>query len=313
MMAGPMNPGMVFAHAPARDRSKRNQQVERTAAADSRVVVSACTLSGSFTVRGWNRNEVRVRITDGVEIELTRIDQTKSEKATELKVTSKGRRSANGASCLMVGDVEMDVPRGANVKLQTTSGDISVTDLARANITTTSGNITLTKMQAETSANVIGGDIAVRNSTGSFDLHSTGGSIDARDLAPVAASDLLTASTMSGEVTLNHIQHQRVRAKSLSGELTYSGALLPNGSYSFENLSGEVRLAIPANSSFRLVASVGESVKISSAFDLKYTQNQNVIGPGLRSDPRRVVATVAGGESMIRVSMLTGSLRISKQ
>jgi hypothetical protein len=118
---------------------------------------------------------------------------------------------------------------------------------------------------------------------------------------------------MSGEVTLNHIQHQRVRAKSLSGELTYSGALLPNGSYSFENLSGEVRLAIPANSSFRLVASVGESVKISSAFDLKYTQNQNVIGPGLRSDPRRVVASVGGGETMIRVSLLTGSLRISKQ
>jgi DUF4097 and DUF4098 domain-containing protein YvlB len=254
-----------------------------------------------------------VRITDGVEIELKRIDQTKSEKATELKVTSKGRRSPNGASCLMVGDVEIDVPRGANVKLQTTSGDISVTDLARANITTTSGDITLTKMQEETSANVIGGDIAVRNSTGSFDLHSTGGSIDARDLAPVAASDLLTASTMSGEVTLNHIQHQRVRAKSLSGELTYSGALLPNGSYSFENLSGEVRLAIPANSSFRLVASVGESVKISSAFDLKYTENQNMISPSLRGNPRRIVAAVAGGETMIRVSLLTGSLRISKQ
>src|SRR6185436_8168169 len=52
-----------------RDRGKRGQQVERTAAADPRVIVSACTLSGSFTVRGWDRKEVRVRINDGVEIE----------------------------------------------------------------------------------------------------------------------------------------------------------------------------------------------------------------------------------------------------
>jgi DUF4097 and DUF4098 domain-containing protein YvlB len=314
LMVGLLTPGVVVsAHASGRDRGKRTQQVERIAAAESRVIVSACTLSGSFTVRGWNRNEVRVRISDGVEFDLTRVGQTKSEKATELKVTSKGRRSTSGNSCLMFGDMEMDVPRGASVKLQTTSGDISVTEVARLSVTATSGSITLIKMQEETSANVIGGDISVRNSTGSFDLHSTGGSIDARDLAPVAATDSLTASSLSGEVNLNHVQHQRVRAKSLSGELTYSGALLPNGYYSFQNLSGEVHLSIPANSSFRLEASVGESVKISSDFNLKYTQNQNVIDPGLRSDPRHVAATVGSGEASIKVSMLSGALRISKQ
>jgi DUF4097 and DUF4098 domain-containing protein YvlB len=306
---GLLTPG--FAHGPARDR--RGQQVERIASANSRVVVSACTLSGSFTVRGWNRNEVRVRISSGVEIELTRIDQTKSEQATELKVTSTGRRSTAGNSCLMFGDMEMDVPRGANVKLQTTSGDISVTEVARANVTTTSGTITLAKMQEDTSAVVIGGDISLRESKGSFKLHSTGGSIDARDLAPVAASDSLTASTVSGEVTLSHVQHQRVSVNSVSGEVAYSGALLRNGSYSFQNLSGEVRLQLPASASFRLLADVGGSVKISSAFDLKYAQNQNPIRPGHRSVPRQVDATVGTGEASIHVSLLTGSLQISKQ
>jgi DUF4097 and DUF4098 domain-containing protein YvlB len=312
-VVGLLTSGVVFAHGPARDRGKRTQQVERTAAADSRVVVSACTLSGNFTVRGWDRKEVRVRISDGVEIELTRVDQTKSERATELRVTSKGRRATTGASCLMYGDMEMDVPRGANVKLQTTSGDISLTDLARASVVTTSGSITLAKMQEETSATVIGGDISVRDSSGSFKLHSTGGSIDARDLAPVAASDSLTASTVSGEVTLSRVRHRRVEVNSVSGDLAYSGALLPNGSYNFQNLSGEVHLSLPAGSSFQLLASVGGSVKISSDFNLKYTQNQNVIGPGNRSQPRRVIATVGSGEAPIRVSLLTGSLRISKQ
>jgi hypothetical protein len=310
---GLLTAGAAFAHESARDPKQRNQQVERRAPADARVTLSACTLSGNFTVRGWDRKEVRVRISDGVELELTRSDQNKSEQATELKVTSKGRHSTSGNSCLMFGDMEMDVPRGANLKLQTTSGDISVTDVARLNVTTTSGSITLAKTQEETNATVISGDISIRDSTGSFKLHSTGGSIDARNLAPLVASDSLNASTVSGEVTLAQVQHQRVNVNSVSGDLTYSGALVPGGSYSFQNLSGEVLLSLPASSSFRLLANVGEPVKVSSAFNLTYTDNQTIVGPGLRGNPRRIAATVGTGETLIRVSLLTGSLRISKQ
>jgi DUF4097 and DUF4098 domain-containing protein YvlB len=302
----------IFAHGTARDRGKRNQQVERIATADPRVIVSACTLSGSFTVRGWDRREVRVR-SDGGDIELTRIDQSKSEQATELKVTSKTRRSPARNSCLMFGGIEMDVPRGASIKLQTTSGDISVTDVARAHVVTTSGSINLTKMRAETNATVIGGDITVRESTGLFNLHATGGSIDARHLAPLAASDTVSASTVSGEVTLNDVRHQRVNVNAVSGDVTYSGELPRNASYSFQNLSGAVHLLLPANSSFRLLASVGESAKISSDFDLKNTANQTTIPPSNRYESRRVIATVGTGEATIHLSLLSGSLHIRKQ
>ena len=301
----------ILANEPAGDR-KRGQQIERTAPASPHVVVSACTLSGSFTVRGWDRNEVRVH-TDGVEIELTRVDQTKSEPATELKVTGSNPRSNGRSSCLMFGGLELDVPRGASVKLQTTSGDISVTDVARANVLTTSGSITLTKMREHTEANVIGGDISVRDSTGSFNLHSTGGDIDARDLAPASAGDSLTTSTVSGEVTLTHIQHQNVNVNAVSGEVKYSGPLQRNGSYNFHNLSGEIWLVLPAKSSFRLYANVGESAKINSDFDLKEADNQNAVPPGRRRAPRRVSATVGNGESLVQVDLMNGALRISKQ
>jgi DUF4097 and DUF4098 domain-containing protein YvlB len=311
LTVGLLAPGLVFAIA-AHDRSRRGQQVERTAPADSHVTVSACTLSGDFRVRGWDRSEVRLRVSGVGEIELTRVDQSKSEPATELRVTSKGRR-ATGASCLMFGDVELDVPRGANVKLNTTSGDISVVDVARVNVTTTSGSTGLEKIQQDTSATVIGGNLSVRDSTGSFKLHATGGNIEARDLAPAVASDSISASTVSGEVVLTHVQHQRVDVNSVSGEVAYSGAVLANGRYSFQNLSGEVHLLLPAGASFRLLANVGESVKITSAFDLKYTENQQPGPPGNRGAPRQVAATVGKGDALIRVSLLTGSMRISKQ
>src|SRR5262245_8841262 len=56
--------GAAYGNSPG---DKRNsQQVERTVAADPRVVVSACIASGDVTVHGWDRNEVRARISDGV-------------------------------------------------------------------------------------------------------------------------------------------------------------------------------------------------------------------------------------------------------
>src|SRR5262249_16053289 len=100
---------------------------------------------------------------------------------------------------------------------------------------------------------------------------------------------------------------------SVSGEVKYSGALLRDGSYNFQNLSGEVWLLVPANSSFRLHADVGGSVKIGSDFNLKYTENQTMMPPGNRNPPRRVIASVGTGDALVKVMLLSGSLRISKQ
>src|SRR5207249_12263296 len=99
-----------------------------------------------------------------------------------------------------------------------------------------------TKVHDETSASAISGEISVRDSTGSFRLNATGGRIDVRSVRPVAATDSLSASTVSGEVTMAHVEHQRVSVNSVSGEVTYSGGLNANGSYNFQSLSGEVRL-----------------------------------------------------------------------
>src|SRR5262245_8744956 len=129
------------------DRHRNNQQVERTAAADPRVTVSACVVSGSMTVRGWDRNEVRARISDGTQFELTRIDQTKSQLATELKLTLKGNHSVRkGSQCLPLGELELDVPRGASLDVQTSSGVIRATDVARVNATSNAGSIVLAKV-----------------------------------------------------------------------------------------------------------------------------------------------------------------------
>lgn len=299
--------GVVRARTSTPDRKNGNQQVERVVAADPRVTVSVCVASGDITVHSWDRNEVRARISDGVQIELTRIDQAKSQTATELKLTVRGGRPTRGPSCLPLGDVELTVPRGASVKLQTSSGEISATEVARVTATSQSGTITLERVRGEADLNTIGGEISIRNSTGAFKLHTIGGSIDARDLGPTASGDSLEAGTVGGDIMLDRIQHQRVKLNTVGGEVTYAGRLSRGGRYSFQGISGRLRLLLPANSSFHLSGTLGSGGELSSDFKVT-TERTSKYSP-----MRSVDAIVGNGDASITVSLFSGSIQIKKQ
>jgi DUF4097 and DUF4098 domain-containing protein YvlB len=299
--------GLAHAGNPAPDRNRRHQQVERTVAADPRVTVSACVVSGNITVHSWDRNEVRARISDGVQIDLTRTDQGKTQTATELTLTVQKRRSTRGSSCLPLGDVELTVPRGAGVKLQTSSGEITATEVAGVTATSQSGTITLEKVRGEANLNTIGGEISVRNSTGTFKLHTVGGSVDARDLGPANAGDSLEAGSVGGDVTLDRIQHQRLKLNTVGGEVTFAGPLSRGGRYSFQTISGRLRLLLPANSSFRLKGTLGAGGELNSDFNIKAERASNY------SPMRSVDAIVGNGDASINVSVFSGSIQIRKQ
>lgn len=277
-------------------------------AAHPRVVVSACVLSGDLTVRGWDRDEVRARISDGVQIELARVDQTKSSTPTELKLTTKERRPRTGSGCLPLGDIELDVPRGANLKLQTNNGEISVTEVARVTATSQSGSMTLVKVQNEANLTTIGGEISVRDSTGSFKLHTIGGSVVARDLGPAVAEDAFDADIVGGEVTLDRVRHQRVKVNTVSGEVDYAGPLSRGGRYSFQSISGRLRLTLPANSSFRLLGNLGHAGDLRS--DFKLTEKDS---SAKRGAMRQLDAVVGSGDASITLSFFSGSVQIRKQ
>jgi DUF4097 and DUF4098 domain-containing protein YvlB len=299
--------GLAHARSPAPDRNRRHQQVERTVAADPRVIVSACVASGNITVHGWDRNEVHARISDGVQIDLTRADQNKTQTAAELKLTAQGRRSTRGSSCLPLGDVELTVPRGASVKLQTSNGEISVTEVAGVTATSQSGTITIEKVHGEVDLNTIGGEISVRNSTGTFKLHTVGGSVDARDLAPARAGDSLEAGSVGGDVTLDRIQHQRLKLNTVGGDVTYAGALSRGGHYSFQAISGRLRLLLPANSSFRVKGTLGTGGEVSGDFNIAAEKASNY-------NPMRSVDAIVGkGDASIDVAIFSGSIQIRKQ
>jgi hypothetical protein len=110
-------------------------------------------------------------------------------------------------------------------------------------------------------------------------LSSAGGVVEAYNVRAASAEDTFEVGTVSGDIQLETISSPRVLAKTVSGTLTMSGALVKSGYYSFTNVTGEIVLAMPANASFRLSAKVSDKQNIDSEFPLKYASETSPTPP----------------------------------
>jgi DUF4097 and DUF4098 domain-containing protein YvlB len=258
-----------------REKKDRAQQVERTTSADSSVAVSVCLASGAISVRGWDRNEVRARSRDVGELEFRRRDATpESSPAKKIEVLISDRADGSVGrlgSCRAFSDIELDVPRGATVQLQTRDGNINVTDVAKAFVNTQSGDIRLERASQSVDAGCIGGNITLKDSSGRISLHSLSGSIEAIAVRPGEAADSFDASSVSGDIVLDRVGHAQVNARTTSGSVSMSGPLAHTGNYGFKTLSGDLTLTLPADSSFKLSAKVSQNAEIITDFPVTLT------------------------------------------
>jgi hypothetical protein len=258
----------------ARKDDDGEQKVERAIAVDPAVAVSLCVASGNISVRGWDRNQVRARSTEAVEIELAHAAETTpgaAIKKLEVAVSDKEKEKPGG-KCQAFSDIELNVPRGATVLVQTRDGDINIAEVAVAYGVTQSGNIEVDQVSRSIEVGSLGGDICLKDSSGRISASSAGGSVAATNLRPVEATDSFEVVTTSGDIELSQVTHKQINTKTVSGNLSMTGPLAPAGRYWFNSFSGNVTLAMPANSSFTLVAKVSQGGEIITDFPLKLTQ-----------------------------------------
>jgi predicted DNA-binding protein with PD1-like motif len=249
------------------------QKVERSVAVNAAVAVSLCVASGNITIHGWERNEVRARSADAVKIELAHAPSTPGASITKLEVAvfNKDEAEKPAGKCQAFSDIELNVPRGATVLVQTRDGDISIAEVAAAYAGTQNGDIEVQKISRSIEVGSLGGNISLKDSSGRVHVSSAGGSLEAANLQPVQADDEFEVITTSGDIMLSHVTHKQINTKTVSGNLTMTGPLAPAGRYGFNSFSGDVTLAMPANSSFKLVARVSQDGEIITEFPLTLT------------------------------------------
>ena len=307
----------AMARPDKRKPKKDDQQVERSTAADPKVVLSVCIGSGNIVVRGWDRNEVHARMSDGMRIEFQSSGANGAAPPRELNlVTDSGRRGLRN-SCLPFGYLELDVPRGASVNLQGGDAEIEASGVASISVNTQNGAVTVARASRAIDINTLGGEITVRNSRGVIKVHSVGGGIDVRDISPGMTEDVFEVVNVGGDITLAQIFHRQVNVNTVGGDVTFSGALARHGRYNFQSISGDLTLTLPPDSSFRLNATLQGEVE--SDFPLKIlSESQSQGEPANNSGkhrkiPQQVEGVYGTGDAVISASSFMGSVYLRKQ
>ena len=254
------------------------EKIERTLTVDAEAVITLCVASGTLEVRGWDKNEVRVSSADAAKIDFRRIDKMKdtSRPASRVDVMVFDRASAANqrVDCQAVASVQMEVPAGATVQVQTRDGDITISGVAGAYAGSQNGDIIIEHAAKLVEAGSVGGSIMLRDSSGRVNLSSAGGGVEAINVRAATEEDTFEVGTVSGDIQLERVSNPRVTAKTVNGTVTMTGPLAKNGYYGFTNMTGDLILAMPKDASFQLNAKVSEKHDIVSDFQLKYINEQ---------------------------------------
>jgi len=265
------------------------EKIERSLTVDAQATITLCVASGTLNVRGWEKNEVRVRSGDAAQIDFRRIDKpkdpTKPATRIDVMVLDKTRVMRPRLDCQALASIEMEVPSGATVQVQTRDGDIMIAGVAGAYAGSQNGDIMIERATKLVEAGSVGGSISLRDSSGRVFLNSAGGGVEAINVRPATSDDTFEVGTVSGDIQLDRVSHPKVMAKTVNGTLIMSGPLAKQGYYGFSNVTGNTVLAMPHDASFQLKATVSEKHDIVSDFTLKYI-NEPASPPAPAATPR---------------------------
>jgi hypothetical protein len=265
------------------------QKVERVMVVDPHAVITLCVASGALTVHGWDKPEVRVRSLDAEQIEFRRIDKPKDPNTpasrVDVMVLDRKSRVDPKRDCQAVAEVEMQVPAGSTVQVQTRDGDITIIGVAAAYAGSQNGDIMIERATKLVEAGTVGGSISLKDSRGRVNLNSAGGGVEAVNVTAANPDDTFEVGTVIGDIQLDRISNPRVIAKTVNGRLIMSGALVKKGNYALTNMTGDVVLELPHDASFRLSAKVSERQNFISDFVLKFITEPASPPPAPKPDP----------------------------
>jgi DUF4097 and DUF4098 domain-containing protein YvlB len=294
------------------ERFSRKVKVGR----DGRVSIE--NIAGDIVVTGGSGDEVSieaVKRTRGDRNELGMIQIVVDERPGRVDVHTEypRGRSRNGGDHGSV-DYTVTVPSGAAVDLKSISGNVKVSKVQGAvRAESISGNVMTADTPRLEMVKSVSGDLDLTGAASDTDLSagSVSGTIRAKGLKARG----LELGTVSGDVSLIDVTCERLGAKSVSGNVEYSGTLARNGRYDVNSHSGTVRLTLSGSTGFELTANTFSGTIRS---DLPLTiggdrdrdlNNRGRRGPGNRS----IRATFGDGTAALTIRTFSGDIIISKK
>lgn len=216
-------------------------QLDTTFAARGATTLSIDNMNGSVTVRGWNRNEVRVRATHGPR-EFIDIDRSDDE----ISIESENARGGPGTV-----KFEIDVPAAMALEIEGIYNHTRVEGVNGAlDIETVDGNIAVRGGRGSIELESVQGSISVDNANGRIAITSVNNSVRITN-----SSGNVEAETVNGSITMAGLRSTSVDATTVNGAVAYEGTIAPDGRYYLASHNGDVQFSLPAGSNAEFTVS----------------------------------------------------------
>jgi DUF4097 and DUF4098 domain-containing protein YvlB len=115
----------------------------------------------------------------------------------------------------------------------------------------------------------------------------------------------IKVSTTEGDIQLTGLRSSQVEARSMSGNVSYSGEVMPSGSYFLKSFSGRVDAALPAGAKFKLDATSGRGGIEVDPNDFQLTVQ--------RQTSHLVQGLVGSATATVTLWTQEGSIRVRKK
>lgn len=272
---------------------------KKPASADGLVKIN--NLAGSVKVIGWDRNEVSVEGTLGEGTKRLEFESTRNEITIRVVLPDERERRAQGIRNIEGSELEIRVPAGSRLEIETLSADITtsgVTGDLRFN--SLSGNVEVDGTASDVFVKTLSGDITINARQGRIHAGTMSGTILIEE-----AVGAINVSSLSGDINVTGRAIEDADISSTSGDIRYRGGLSGDAILVVENFSGEITLVLPAD--------------VSADFDISTFSGDihNELGPAPESRSRfgpgkDLTFVTGGGDARVRVKTFSGDVSIEK-
>jgi DUF4097 and DUF4098 domain-containing protein YvlB len=307
--------GLLFALAifPVRSlaEEKYTEKFEKTEALAKDGKVFLSNVSGDVELLTWTRDEVKIdatKVAEASSLEKAKEDSKLvtievSKVGNGLRIETRYPEHLGGffhKSLRVSVNYKLWIPEKAMAEIKEVSGDIIAEGVGGALIAkTVSGNVEARKATAGVECDAVSGDLKLFDIVGDVNFKTVSGGVVAERI-----KGSIEGETVSGDIELREVSDAAVvKAKVLSGNLTYEGKINPQGRYTLNSHSGDVTMILPADSGFEFEAS-SFSGDIDSDFQIEVSGKVKA---------KEIHGVVNKGGALIKLSAFSGDIKLKKR
>lgn len=264
------------------------QKIARGWPAAPGAAVRIHNLNGSVRVIGWDRDSVAV--SGHAERDAGGFFGGGSRQALKLGVWNE----APGDTGRVV--IEVRVPVTSQVWVKTAAASIDVSGIrGTLDLNTVTGDVKVTGAARDVSVESIGGSIYVEADARTVRARSGSGTVTVRGNAADA-----TLSTVSGPVHASAASFERARLESVSGDVSFQGALAPGAALELQTHSGRIDVALPPSTAAEFTISTLKG-KVRNDFGPSAAKSGDIAFATGDARATLIVRTFSGAVSLRRV------------